>query len=69
MASFNEAMITLPKFISNSEHIFFTLQDIFGRILKIVSFDMRLILPEHLTFAPAHASITRLQMNNTRAGG
>jgi len=41
----------LHKFDSNSEHTFFTLQLIFGFLLKIVSCDKRLILKEHHTYS------------------
>ena len=50
MTSFDEVVIMLYKFDSNSEHTFFTLQVIFGFLLKIVSCDKRLILKEHLTY-------------------
>jgi len=50
MTSFDEVVILLHKYDSNSEHTFFTLQVIFGCLLKIVSCDKRLILKEHLTF-------------------
>ena len=50
MTSFDEGVIMLHKFDSNSEHTFFTLQVIFGFFLKIVSCDKRLILKEHLTY-------------------
>ena len=49
MTSFDEVVIMLHKFDSNSEHTFFTLQVIFGFLLKIVSCDKRFILKEHLT--------------------
>ena len=49
MTSFDEVVIMLHKFDSNSEHTFFTLQMIFGFLLKIVSCDKRLILKEHHT--------------------
>ena len=49
MTSFDEVVIMLHKFDSNSEHTFFTLQVIFSFLLKIVSCDKRLILKEHLT--------------------
>ena len=48
MTSFDEVVIMLHNFDSNSEHTFFTLQIIFGVLLKIVSCDKRLILKEHL---------------------
>jgi len=54
MTSFDEVVIMLHKFNSNSEHTFFTLQVIFGCLLKIVSCDKRLILKEHLTYTIAY---------------
>ena len=47
--SFDKVAIMLHNFDSNSEHTIFTLQVIFGRLLKILSCDKRLILKEHLT--------------------
>src|SRR6218665_1213681 len=49
ITSFDEVVIMLHKFDSNSEHTFFILWTIFGFLLKIVSCDKRLILKEHLT--------------------
>src|SRR6218665_2432707 len=49
MTSFDEVVIMLHKFYSNSEHTFFTLRLIFGFLLKFVSCDKRLILKERLT--------------------
>ena len=55
MTSFDEVVIMLHKFDSNSEHTFFTLQLIFGFLLKIVSCDKRLILKEHHTSGHLYA--------------
>src|SRR6218665_1318180 len=51
--SFDEVVIMLHKFDSNSEQTFLTLPVIFGYFLKIVHCDKRLILKEHLTFPPS----------------
>src|SRR6218665_2324715 len=51
ITSFDEVVIMLHKFDSNSEHTSFTRQVIFGFLLKIVSCDKRPILKEHLTYA------------------
>src|SRR6218665_1665652 len=50
MTSFDEVVIMLHKFDSNSEHTFFTLKLIFGFLFKIVSCNKRLILKEHHTY-------------------
>lgn len=47
----DEVMIVLHKFDSDSELIFFTLQVIFGHFLHIVSCDICLVLAEHLTYS------------------
>src|SRR6218665_849118 len=54
MTSFDEVVIMLHKFDSNSEHTFFYPQVIFGSLLKIVSCDNRLIIKEHLLLDSKH---------------
>jgi len=47
---FAGVIVMLRIFDSNSEHAFFYPASHFGHFLEIVSFDMCLILTEHLTY-------------------
>ena len=66
MTSFDEVVILLHKYESNSKHTFFTLQVIFGCLLRIVSWDKRLILKEHLTIVQSfklYLSVAMLKLS------
>src|SRR6218665_1653283 len=57
MTSFDEVVIMLHTFDSNSEHTLFTLYLIFGFLLEIVSCDKCLIMKEHLTNQVLYSSV------------